>query len=178
MENGEPAPAVGSRRQGPQDGIWQLIGATDAAGTPMVGHLYHAVDEDPTLVDVLDLLSGPNGRHLLASGSYDETIRLWDPANGNQIGPPLTSHIGEVYALTALPDPSGRTLLASISGSGTIRLWDPSSGQQVGPPGPTGWANAMAVLPGPDARTLLAGASYDNTIRLWDPSSGQEIGPP
>ena len=42
-----------------EDPIWQLIGATDAAdSTGKIGHLYHAVDEDPTLVDVLDLPVG------------------------------------------------------------------------------------------------------------------------
>ncbi len=55
------------------DGIWQLIGTTDAGTTGKIGHLHHAVDEDPTLVDVLDLppghsasrthIGGPWGRH-------------------------------------------------------------------------------------------------------------------
>lgn len=41
------------------DGVWQLIGASDASGgTGKVGHLHHAVDEDPTLIDVLDLPPG------------------------------------------------------------------------------------------------------------------------
>jgi hypothetical protein len=40
-------------------GYWQLIGTSDAdESTGMVGHLYHAVDEDPTLIDVLDLPPG------------------------------------------------------------------------------------------------------------------------
>jgi hypothetical protein len=42
-----------------EDGIWQLIGASDADGdTGKVGHLHHAVDEDPSLIDVLDLPPG------------------------------------------------------------------------------------------------------------------------
>jgi hypothetical protein len=41
------------------DGIWQLIGTSDAdAATGRIGHLHHAVDEDPTLIDVLDLAPG------------------------------------------------------------------------------------------------------------------------
>lgn len=41
------------------DGMWQLIGASDAdAGTGRIGHLHHAVDEDPSLIDVLDLPPG------------------------------------------------------------------------------------------------------------------------
>ncbi|MFF5228020.1 hypothetical protein [Dactylosporangium sp. NPDC000521] len=41
------------------DGVWQLIGPTDAdPRTGRLGHLHHAVDEDPTLVAVLDLRPG------------------------------------------------------------------------------------------------------------------------
>lgn len=41
------------------DGVWQLIGASDAdSSTGRIGHLHHAVDEDPSLIDVLDLAPG------------------------------------------------------------------------------------------------------------------------
>jgi hypothetical protein len=37
------------------NGRWQLLGATCAGDEAKIGHLYHAIDEDPTLIDVLDL---------------------------------------------------------------------------------------------------------------------------
>ncbi|MBJ8339169.1 hypothetical protein JGU71_09745 [Antrihabitans sp. YC3-6] len=40
------------------DGIWQLIGTTEAGSEGSISHLFHAVDNDPTLIDVLDLPSG------------------------------------------------------------------------------------------------------------------------
>jgi hypothetical protein len=41
------------------DGMWQLIGASDAdPATGKIGHLRHAVDDDPTLLDVLHLPAG------------------------------------------------------------------------------------------------------------------------
>ncbi|MFI6305909.1 hypothetical protein ACIBCH_28865 [Amycolatopsis thailandensis] len=41
------------------DDLWQLIGASGTdGGTGKIGHLYHAVDEDQTLLDVLDLPPG------------------------------------------------------------------------------------------------------------------------
>jgi hypothetical protein len=40
------------------DGLWQLLGTTDAGGSGKIRHLHHAIDEDPTLVDVLDLPPG------------------------------------------------------------------------------------------------------------------------
>ena len=40
------------------DGEWQLLCGTVAPEQPRVAHLYHALDQDPTLVDVLDLERG------------------------------------------------------------------------------------------------------------------------
>ena len=40
------------------DELWQLIGSSDAGPDGLIGHLHHAVDEDPTLADVLDLEPG------------------------------------------------------------------------------------------------------------------------
>jgi hypothetical protein len=41
------------------DGIWQLVGASDAgSSTAKIGHLHHAIDEDPSLIDILDLPPG------------------------------------------------------------------------------------------------------------------------
>lgn len=41
------------------DGVWQLIGASEAdSGTAKIGHLHHAIDEDQSLLDTLDLRPG------------------------------------------------------------------------------------------------------------------------
>jgi len=38
------------------DGVWQLIGTTDAdPATGVVQHLDHHIDDDPTLLDAIDL---------------------------------------------------------------------------------------------------------------------------
>jgi WD40 repeat protein len=98
----------------------------------------------------------------LASGSFDHTIRLWDPVSG-ACAAVFEGHQSWTKALAVLGD--GR--LASGSFDNTIRLWDPASGacERVfkGHQGPV-WA--LAVLG--DGR--LASGSRDNTIRLWDPN--------
>jgi hypothetical protein len=56
------------------DGIWQLIGTTDAGSDGKIGHLHHAVDEDPTLVDVLDLLPGQTASRTHLGGPWERRI--------------------------------------------------------------------------------------------------------
>jgi WD40 repeat protein len=61
----------------------------------------------------------PNGR-LLASGSYDSAIRLWDVPN-HTCAAVLSGHGGSVWGVAFSPD--GRTI-ASGSYDKTVRLWD------------------------------------------------------
>lgn len=52
------------------DGLWQFLGTTGASSSGKVGHLYHAVDEDPTLIDVLDLAPGHSARRTHVGGAW------------------------------------------------------------------------------------------------------------
>jgi WD40 repeat protein len=68
----------------------------------------------------------PDGR-LLASGSDDQTVKLWDVETGQEVRT-LRGHNGGVWSVAFSPD--GR-LLASGSGDGTVKLWDVATGQEV-----------------------------------------------
>jgi WD40 repeat protein len=87
----------------------------------------------------------PDGRVLLATGSHDDTVRLWDPATGTQVGDPLTGHTSEVIAVAAVPLPDGRTLLATGSRDRTVRLWDPATRAAIGQLALNDWVTGIAA---------------------------------
>ena len=103
----------------------------------------------------------PNGV-MLASASWDQTVRLWNVKTGQHLRT-LTGHTSDVMSVVFSPD--GQTL-ASASWDATIRLWNPNNGQLKRTL--TGHAGGVAsVAFSPDGQTLASG-SADSTIRLWN----------
>ena len=100
----------------------------------------------------------------LASASYDETVRLWNPTTGQEVQK-LEGHTSGVSAVAFSQDGS---LLASASDDETVRLWNPTTGQEVQKlEGHTREVSAVAFS---QDGSLLASASRDETVRLWNPT--------
>jgi Tol biopolymer transport system component len=105
---------------------------------------------------------------LLASGSQDKTVRLWDAATGAVLRT-LTGHSDGVRSVAF--SISGKRL-ASGSTDKTIRLWEFTG---AAPQILAGHTNeVMSVVFSVD-RKLLASGSMDKTVRLWDAATGAAL---
>ncbi|KAJ5898218.1 hypothetical protein N7504_008506 [Penicillium tannophilum] len=107
----------------------------------------------------------PKGR-LLASGSRDQAVRLWDPMTG-ALQQTLEGHSDSVVSVAFAPDGQ---LLASGSEDKTVRIWDPVAGVlQQTLKGHSDWVRSVSFSP--DGQ-LVASGSQDTTVRLWNLAMG------
>jgi WD40 repeat protein len=115
-------------------------------------------------------------RAVVASGSFDRTVRLWDAGTGTAVSAPLW-HDGAVMS-TALAVVEGRVLVASGSEVGTLHLWDARTGAAISAP-LKGASSVLSVALGTvEGRALVASGSKDGFVRLWDAQTGAAIGTP
>ncbi|MBC8350585.1 MAG: protein kinase [Planctomycetes bacterium] len=118
--------------------------------------------------DVMSLALSPDGK-LVATGSADKTIELWDVASGKLLKT-LIGHANYVASLAFAPD--GMTL-ASGSSDRTIKLWDvPSWELKSTLHGHSDHVYSVAFAP--DGKTLVSG-SRDNSVRLWRAASEDDV---
>jgi WD40 repeat protein len=111
----------------------------------------------------------PDGT-LLATGSYDSSIKLWNVADAS-VAKSLEGHNGAVFELAFRKD--GK-VLASASGDRTVKLWDVASGQRLDTLKES-QKELYTLAFSPDG-TRLAAAGVDNRIRLWQISHSAKEG--
>lgn len=109
---------------------------------------------------ILDLAFGPDSK-VLATTSYDTTVRIWDTATLKQ-KLVLKEHSDAVYGAAFSPD--GK-LLATAGADRAVKVWLVESGKLLYTHGEaTDWVYAVAWSG--DGRQLAA-AGVDKSIRVW-----------
>jgi WD40 repeat protein len=111
---------------------------------------------------------GPEPRQLLASGSGDTTVLLWDAATGKAFSHLLTGHKQTVRSLAFSHDGA---MLASGSLDMSVILWDIATRRKMGLPLLRNLDSVRSLAFSPDDK-LYSSSYYDNTVE-WDlaPSS-------
>lgn len=114
----------------------------------------------------LSLAFSPDGK-VLASGTSEGNIQLWDVASG-KIAATLKGHSNSVNCVAFSSD--GK-VLASASGDSTIRLWDIQTARNTTTlNGHTSYVQALAFSL--DGKRLVSGGA-DNTVRIWSLTTGK-----
>ncbi|KAK0734594.1 WD40-repeat-containing domain protein [Lasiosphaeria miniovina] len=116
----------------------------------------------------------PNSSSRLATGSGDNTARIWDTDTGTPKHT-LKGHTGWVLGVSWSPDGER---LATCSMDKTVRIWDPETGKPSGSDfkGHAKWVLAMAWEPyhlWRDDTPRLASASKDGSCRIWVVNTGR-----
>ena len=113
----------------------------------------------------------PGGK-VIASGSYDGTVRLWDALSGAETSSPLKSNSGAVISVAYT---SGGDRLVVGTRNGYVMAWDTTTGRLILPPLHLHTDDVNAVAVSPDGRTI-ASASDDSTVALCHPSADHIVG--
>ena len=120
---------------------------------------------------VSSLAFSPNGK-ILASGSWDSSVKVWNLSNSELIYN-LPASSWSVLAVAISPDSK---TLANGNGYGptieseTVRLWDLGTGKLIRSISAS--AKIRAVTFSLDGKTLISGAE-DKTIKIWNANDGQ-----
>lgn len=107
---------------------------------------------------------------LLASGSDDETVKIWDSSSGKCLQT-LENH-NKVKSVAFSHD---STRLLSGLADGVVHIWNVASGQRLQTLRNRQTRNDCSVrsVAFSHDSTLLASGSNNETIRIWDSSSGK-----
>ncbi len=142
---------------------------------------FHDLEAEPRFLeghtrDVISIDFSPDGQ-FIASGSYDETLRIWDVETGGIVRIiQMPKDIIQEYSFSPVYDlaysPDGQFI---VTGSGQISIWDAQTGdivQQL-----AGHENSIkSIAYSPDGLYILSGAGGylgEERVRLWNVQTGE-----
>jgi WD40 repeat protein len=119
------------------------------------------------------------GRDVIVTGSFDQTVRMWDASTGLQIGSPLVSHTASVTSVT-LGRVKNRDVIVSGSGEevgdAAVRIWDAPTGDPADASASDHRipVESVAIGRAGDRDVVFSGAR-DGAVRIWDAATGDPV---
>ena len=105
----------------------------------------------------------------IVSGSYDNTLKLWDVKTKKEI----KSFKGHKDRVTSCAISYDGKFIVSGSNDKTLKLWDTKTGKEIKSfRGHKGWVSSCVISY--DGKFIVSG-SDDSTLKLWDTKTGKEI---
>jgi hypothetical protein len=110
---------------------------------------------------------------MIASGSMDETVRVWDAVTGEPaLGGPLEGHGDAVVSVAWSPD---GTMIASGSDDKTVRVWDSATGEPaLGGPLEGHSGRVLSVAWSPDGTTIVS-KDFNEQVLVWNAATGEQV---
>jgi RNA polymerase sigma factor (sigma-70 family) len=114
----------------------------------------------------------PDGTFVV-SGSYDRTIRFWDPTTGKE----LRRFTGHTSSVTGFVFTDGGKTLISSGGEGMVRVWEVSTDREVRSFQAHEGSQVSSVAVSPDGKILATGGGGNGhrTLVLWELATGKEL---
>ncbi|KAG8701958.1 hypothetical protein FRC09_005033 [Ceratobasidium sp. 395] len=113
----------------------------------------------------------PNGQ--VVSSSLDNTIRIWDVADRDEVDLASQSNTSKSYSgwiNSVVFSPDGRSVVSGSSNK-TVRIWDAETGKLVRDPLRGHTDAVLAVAISSNGRWITSG-SVDKTVLIWDVDTG------
>ncbi len=110
----------------------------------------------------------PDSR-FIASGSYDQTVQIWDAVSGI----PYSTYRGHHDKLRYVAYSLDGALIASSSDDQTVQIWEAATGKHLLTyKGHTGAVHRVAWSP--DGKQIVS-ASADQTVQIWEAATGKRL---
>ncbi|KAL9568837.1 hypothetical protein ACKAV7_007054 [Fusarium commune] len=109
-----------------------------------------------------------NDGTLIASGSHDKTVKIWNIATGKE-EQTLKGHTNSVSSVVFS---NNGKLIASGSYDNTVKIWNIATGKEEQTlKGHINWVSSVVFS---NDSKLIASGSYDKTIKVWNVATGKE----